>query len=159
MGLLMFLPKSKHRVLLVSRNYYEKKDLGIFVFLPKIYYLCKKLSASGCKRKCKERRERGFCRPPYTCRAIARHSSAARPTIVRRAPFNDFAVSNHETRSEQSLSLLRYVTHLSPDTTDTINRGLSRLYSNQQAEGVSDLSKAGELGLYSAYSIIKKYRK
>ena len=42
---------------------------------------------------------------------------------------------------------------------DTINRGLSRLYSNQQAEGVSDLSKAGELGLYSAYSIIKKYRK
>ena len=55
--------------------------------------------------------------------------------------------------------LTEYVTHLSPDTTDTINRGLSRLYSNQQAEGVSDLSKAGELGLYSAYSIIKKYRK
>ena len=39
------------------------------------------------------------------------------------------------------------------------NRGLSRLYSNQQAEGISDLSKAGEQGLYTAYSIIKKYRK
>ena len=46
------------------------------------------------------------CRPPNTCRAPARHSSAARPTFVRRAPFNDFAVSNHETRSEQSLGLL-----------------------------------------------------
>ena len=39
------------------------------------------------------------------------------------------------------------------------NRGLSRLYSNQQAEGINDLSKAGEQGLYTAYSIIKKYRK
>ena len=33
--------------------------------------------------------------------------STARPTFVRRAPFNDFAVSYLETRSEQSLSLLR----------------------------------------------------
>ncbi len=47
------------------------------------------------------------CRPPYTCRAPARHSSAARPTFVRRAPLYDFAVSYHETRSEQSLRLLR----------------------------------------------------
>ena len=47
------------------------------------------------------------CRPPYTCRAPARHLSAARPTFVRRAPLYDFAVSYHETRSEQSLRLLR----------------------------------------------------
>ena len=39
------------------------------------------------------------------------------------------------------------------------NRGLARLYSSQQQEGISDLSKAGELGLYTAYSVIKKYRK
>jgi lipoprotein NlpI len=39
------------------------------------------------------------------------------------------------------------------------NRGLARIYGGQQAEGISDLSKAGELGLYTAYSIIKKYRK
>lgn len=25
-------------------------------------------------------------------------------------------------------------------------------------EGISDLSKAGELGIYQAYSVIKKYR-
>jgi len=39
------------------------------------------------------------------------------------------------------------------------NRGLARIDSGQTAEGVSDLSKAGELGLYSAYSLIKKYSK
>lgn len=39
------------------------------------------------------------------------------------------------------------------------NRGLARLALKQQAEGVSDLSKAGELGLYTAYSIIKRQRK
>ena len=36
------------------------------------------------------------------------------------------------------------------------NRGLARLHVKKQAEGVADLSKAGELGIYQAYSIIKK---
>ncbi len=39
------------------------------------------------------------------------------------------------------------------------NRGLARIANKQQNEGISDLSKAGELGLYTAYSIIKRYRK
>ncbi|MCR4582897.1 MAG: tetratricopeptide repeat protein [Prevotella sp.] len=39
------------------------------------------------------------------------------------------------------------------------NRGLVSLFSNRYAEGISDLSKAGELGLYGAYSVIKKYSK
>jgi len=38
------------------------------------------------------------------------------------------------------------------------NRGLCRIHSQRSAEGIADLSKAGELGLYTAYSIIKKYR-
>lgn len=38
------------------------------------------------------------------------------------------------------------------------NRGLTRIFAGNTAEGLSDLSKAGELGLYDAYSIIKKYR-
>ena len=37
--------------------------------------------------------------------------------------------------------------------------GLARLANKQQAEGINDLSKAGELGLYTAYSIIKRQRK
>ena len=38
------------------------------------------------------------------------------------------------------------------------NRGLALIDSGKLAEGVSDLSKAGELGLYTAYSLIKRYR-
>ena len=38
------------------------------------------------------------------------------------------------------------------------NRGLARIAQKQETDGVSDLSKAGELGLYAAYSIIKRYR-
>ena len=39
------------------------------------------------------------------------------------------------------------------------NRGLCRISMNQQEQGIRDLSKAGELGLYAAYSIIKRHRK
>ena len=39
------------------------------------------------------------------------------------------------------------------------NRGLCYVYDKQESSGILDLSKAGELGLYQAYSIIKKYRK
>ena len=39
------------------------------------------------------------------------------------------------------------------------NRGLARMALKQQDGAVSDLSKAGELGLYSAYSILKRQRK
>jgi tetratricopeptide (TPR) repeat protein len=39
------------------------------------------------------------------------------------------------------------------------NRGLARLALKQQDEAVSDLSKAGELGLYTAYSLLKNQRK
>jgi tetratricopeptide (TPR) repeat protein len=39
------------------------------------------------------------------------------------------------------------------------NRGLALIDSGKTAEGVSDLSKAGELGLYTAYSLLKKYTK
>jgi tetratricopeptide (TPR) repeat protein len=38
------------------------------------------------------------------------------------------------------------------------NRGLAKIYAKRVSEGIEDLSKAGELGLYQAYSVIKKYR-
>ncbi len=38
------------------------------------------------------------------------------------------------------------------------NRGLTHMAVNRQEEAISDLSKAGELGLYAAYSIIKHQR-
>ena len=38
------------------------------------------------------------------------------------------------------------------------NRGLCRLLSGDKEGGVQDLSKAGEMGLYTAYNLIKRYR-
>ena len=38
------------------------------------------------------------------------------------------------------------------------NRGLAKINAKHVDEGIEDLSKAGELGLYQAYSVIKKYR-
>ncbi len=37
------------------------------------------------------------------------------------------------------------------------NRGLTYIFLGQNARGVADLSKAGELGLYSAYNLIKRF--
>ena len=37
------------------------------------------------------------------------------------------------------------------------NRGLTRILAGQKNEGVKDLSQAGELGLYDAYSVMKRY--
>lgn len=37
------------------------------------------------------------------------------------------------------------------------NRGLTRLFLGQNEEGIADLSKAGELGLYGAYNLIKRF--
>lgn len=37
------------------------------------------------------------------------------------------------------------------------NRGLNRIYLENTTEGTMDLSKAGELGVFEAYSIIKRY--
>jgi tetratricopeptide (TPR) repeat protein len=36
------------------------------------------------------------------------------------------------------------------------NRGIARVKSQNKTQGISDLSKAGELGLFDAYSIIKR---
>ncbi|MBQ5663691.1 MAG: tetratricopeptide repeat protein, partial [Bacteroidaceae bacterium] len=38
------------------------------------------------------------------------------------------------------------------------NRGLTLIYQGKSREGIADLSKAGELGIYSAYNIIKRFK-
>ena len=37
------------------------------------------------------------------------------------------------------------------------NRGLTYIFLGEHARGIADLSKAGELGLYSAYNLIKRF--
>lgn len=38
------------------------------------------------------------------------------------------------------------------------NRGLAKIYTGNTEGGVADLSQAGELGMYQAYSVIKRFR-
>ena len=38
------------------------------------------------------------------------------------------------------------------------NRGLSYMFNNEKDKGLADLSKAGELGIYQAYNLIKRFR-
>ncbi|MEE1223017.1 MAG: tetratricopeptide repeat protein [Bacteroidaceae bacterium] len=49
--------------------------------------------------------------------------------------------------------------HLSGFPDAYYNRGVTYLMMGQTDKGISDLSQAGELGLYSAYSLIKQYSK
>ena len=37
------------------------------------------------------------------------------------------------------------------------NRGLARLYVGSTEQGIADLSKAGELGIFQAYNVIKRF--
>lgn len=37
------------------------------------------------------------------------------------------------------------------------NRGLIHIFLGNNRQGISDLSKAGELGIFSAYNIIKRF--
>ena len=47
---------------------------------------------------------------------------------------------------------------LDPNFADAYyNRGLTHIFLGNNSQGVQDLSKAGELGLYSAYNIIKRF--
>ena len=47
---------------------------------------------------------------------------------------------------------------LNPDFADAyFNRGLTHIYLGNNKLGISDLSKAGELGIVSAYNVIKRF--
>jgi hypothetical protein len=47
---------------------------------------------------------------------------------------------------------------LSPSFADAyFNRGLTHIFLGNNRQGISDLSKAGELGIVSAYNIIKRF--
>ncbi|MBO5915320.1 MAG: tetratricopeptide repeat protein, partial [Bacteroidales bacterium] len=37
------------------------------------------------------------------------------------------------------------------------NRGVTRIYLGERNEGLRDLSRAGELGIYKAYNLIKRF--
>ncbi|MDD4990692.1 MAG: tetratricopeptide repeat protein [Paludibacter sp.] len=49
---------------------------------------------------------------------------------------------------------------IDPDFAEAyFNRGLTYLFIGEDAKGLSDLSKAGELGIYQAYNLIQRFKK
>ena len=38
------------------------------------------------------------------------------------------------------------------------NRGLTRIFIGEDEQGISDLSKAGELGIYQSYNLIQRFK-
>jgi tetratricopeptide (TPR) repeat protein len=38
------------------------------------------------------------------------------------------------------------------------NRGLTYIYTGENEQGLADLSKAGELGIYQAYNLISRFK-
>ena len=67
----------------------------------------------------------------------------------------------YATMKEYSSAIVDYTAaiQLNPNFAEAyFNRGLTRIFAGNTAEGIIDLSKAGELGIYDAYSIMKRYR-
>lgn len=49
---------------------------------------------------------------------------------------------------------------IDPDFAEAhFNRGLTYLFTGEDAKGLADLSKAGELGIYKAYNLIQRFKK
>ena len=84
---------------------------------------------------------------------------------IKLSPKNPYLYYNRATLYAQSKDYHRAIDdynqtlRLDPNMPEAYyNRGLAYLHSGKRAEGVADLSKAGELGIYSAYSVIKNFK-
>ncbi len=59
---------------------------------------------------------------------------------------------------EKGLTHFSKAIEINPEFAEAwFNRGLTRIYLEQEIEGTLDLSKSGELGLFKAYNVIKRY--
>ena len=72
--------------------------------------------------------------------------------------YNLATVSVMQKDYNTSIDLFTHAIQLNPHLAEAyFNLGLARIFSGHKAEGIRDLSKAGELGLYDAYSVMKRY--
>ena len=85
---------------------------------------------------------------------------------IRQAPHNAYLYYNrgnvYALRKDYARAIEDYTQAIAVDprlAEAYYNRGLAFIDSGKVSEGIGNLSKAGELGLYTAYSLIKKYRK
>ncbi|ASB47743.1 tetratricopeptide repeat protein [Alkalitalea saponilacus] len=74
------------------------------------------------------------------------------------AHFNIGMIYATQRNFEEALLYFSQAIELSPDFGEAwFNRGLIRIFMEQEIEGTLDLSKAGELGIFEAYNVIKRY--
>ncbi len=74
------------------------------------------------------------------------------------AYYNLAIIECEQKHYEQAIEYFSKAIELNPLFAEAyFNRGLTRIYLKQKIKGSEDLSKAGELGLYKAYNIMKRY--
>ncbi len=72
--------------------------------------------------------------------------------------FNRAFISIRLGEYENAISDLNHAIELEPEFAEAyFNRGLTKIYMDDVEGGALDLSRAGELGIYGAYNIIKRY--
>lgn len=85
--------------------------------------------------------------------------------VVELEPDNEFAYFNmslvfcQRKQMEKAEELLSKSIQIYDQFAEAyFNRGIIRIYLGREDEGVADLSHAGELGMFKAYNVIKRYR-
>ena len=85
---------------------------------------------------------------------------------IRLSPYNAYLLYNkgnvYASRKDYAAAIDDYSRAIALDSRLAeayYNRGLAYIDSGKTEEGIRDLSKAGELGLYTAYSLIKRFAK
>ncbi len=64
----------------------------------------------------------------------------------------------HKRDFERAEAMFNRAIAINPDFSEAyFNRGLVRLYLEKEEAGTADLSKAGELGIFKAYNVIKRF--
>lgn len=78
-------------------------------------------------------------------------------------PFASYNMGNTLVKLKDYVSAIKAYTEAierAPDMPEAyFNRGVAHILNNNVEQGLADLSQAGEMGLYQAYNLIKKYSK
>ena len=84
--------------------------------------------------------------------------------VLELEPDNEFAYFNkslvycQRKDMDMAVEMLTQSLKLNPQLAEAyFNRGVIRIYLGHEDEGVQDLSRAGELGMFKAYNVIKRY--
>jgi len=75
------------------------------------------------------------------------------------APYNKANLLCEQREYQAALPYYTQAIAIDPDFAEAyFNRGLTRIYLDQVDDGIRDLSRAGELGIYQAYNLITRFQ-